>query len=156
MRSTVLIPSEASLEHISTKGITLVKQKLLFPTIYLLIKNFLTFLEAPIRRIKLMEDPNYNLIGKGMISKLAQVPLCRGDIYYADLSPIVGCEQGGVRPVLIIQNKWFFVSPLAHRLLLTISSHKQVTYPILFSSQLTFSSHTSSSVNMNSFKPSSG
>ena len=30
--------------------------------------------------------------------------LCRGDIYYADLSPIVGCEQGGVRPVLIIQN----------------------------------------------------
>ena len=28
----------------------------------------------------------------------------RGDIYYADLSPIVGCEQGGVRPVLIIQN----------------------------------------------------
>ncbi len=28
----------------------------------------------------------------------------RGDIYYADLSPIVGSEQGGVRPVLIIQN----------------------------------------------------
>lgn len=30
--------------------------------------------------------------------------LYRGDIYYADLSPVVGCEQGGVRPVLIIQN----------------------------------------------------
>lgn len=28
----------------------------------------------------------------------------RGDIYYADLSPVVGSEQGGVRPVLIIQN----------------------------------------------------
>lgn len=28
----------------------------------------------------------------------------RGDIYYADLSPVVGCEQGGVRPVLILQN----------------------------------------------------
>lgn len=28
----------------------------------------------------------------------------RGDIYYADLNPTVGCEQGGVRPVLIIQN----------------------------------------------------
>ncbi len=28
----------------------------------------------------------------------------RGDIYYADLSPIIGSEQGGVRPVLIIQN----------------------------------------------------
>lgn len=30
--------------------------------------------------------------------------LCRGDIYYADLSPVVGSEQGGVRPVLIVQN----------------------------------------------------
>ena len=28
----------------------------------------------------------------------------RGDIYYADLRPVVGSEQGGVRPVLIIQN----------------------------------------------------
>lgn len=28
----------------------------------------------------------------------------RGDLFYADLSPVVGSEQGGVRPVLIIQN----------------------------------------------------
>ncbi len=28
----------------------------------------------------------------------------RGDIFYADLSPVIGSEQGGVRPVLIIQN----------------------------------------------------
>ena len=28
----------------------------------------------------------------------------RGDIYYADLTPVIGCEQGGVRPVIIIQN----------------------------------------------------
>lgn len=28
----------------------------------------------------------------------------KGDIYYADLTPVVGCEQGGIRPVLIIQN----------------------------------------------------
>jgi mRNA interferase MazF len=28
----------------------------------------------------------------------------RGDIYYADLSPVIGSEQGGVRPVLIVQN----------------------------------------------------
>lgn len=28
----------------------------------------------------------------------------RGDIYYADLSPVVGSEQGGTRPVLIVQN----------------------------------------------------
>ncbi|MTI84427.1 MAG: type II toxin-antitoxin system PemK/MazF family toxin [Firmicutes bacterium] len=28
----------------------------------------------------------------------------RGDVYYADLSPVVGSEQGGTRPVLILQN----------------------------------------------------
>ena len=32
------------------------------------------------------------------------IPIRRGDIYYADLSPVVGSEQGGTRPVLIIQN----------------------------------------------------
>jgi mRNA interferase MazF len=31
-------------------------------------------------------------------------PIRRGDIFYADLSPVVGSEQGGLRPVLIIQN----------------------------------------------------
>ena len=30
--------------------------------------------------------------------------LKRGELYYADLSPVVGSEQGGVRPVLIVQN----------------------------------------------------
>ena len=29
----------------------------------------------------------------------------RGEIYYADLSPVVGSEQGGIRPVLIVQNE---------------------------------------------------
>ena len=28
----------------------------------------------------------------------------RGEIYFADLSPVVGSEQGGIRPVLVIQN----------------------------------------------------
>lgn len=28
----------------------------------------------------------------------------KGDIFYADLTPVIGCEQGGIRPVLIIQN----------------------------------------------------
>ena len=28
----------------------------------------------------------------------------RGDMYYADLSPVIGSEQGGIRPVLVIQN----------------------------------------------------
>jgi mRNA interferase MazF len=30
--------------------------------------------------------------------------VCRGDIFYVDFTPVVGCEQGGVRPALIIQN----------------------------------------------------
>ena len=30
--------------------------------------------------------------------------ILRGDIYFADLSPVIGSEQGGIRPVLIIQN----------------------------------------------------
>ena len=34
----------------------------------------------------------------------AKMSVKRGDIYYADLSPVVGSEQGGLRPVLIIQN----------------------------------------------------
>ena len=37
---------------------------------------------------------------KGMI----KMSVKRGEIYYADLSPVVGSEQGGIRPVLIVQN----------------------------------------------------
>ncbi len=33
-----------------------------------------------------------------------KVTVHRGEIYYADLSPVVGSEQGGMRPVLIVQN----------------------------------------------------
>jgi mRNA interferase MazF len=33
-----------------------------------------------------------------------RVEVRRGDIFYADLSPVVGSEQGGVRPVLVLQN----------------------------------------------------
>ena len=35
---------------------------------------------------------------------MSSVVIRRGDIYYADLRPVVGSEQGGIRPVLIIQN----------------------------------------------------
>lgn len=35
---------------------------------------------------------------------MIDVTVKRGDIYYADLSPVVGSEQGGIRPVLIVQN----------------------------------------------------
>lgn len=43
-----------------------------------------------------MNDNNYGYGYSGGIK--------RGDIFYADLSPVVGSEQGGLRPVLIIQN----------------------------------------------------
>lgn len=36
---------------------------------------------------------------KGVVSNLK-----RGDVYYADLRPVVGSEQGGIRPVVIVQN----------------------------------------------------
>ena len=48
-------------------------------------------LSEPKGRVKLKEQPSNNSIR-------------RGDIFYADLSPVVGSEQGGVRPVLIVQN----------------------------------------------------
>ena len=35
---------------------------------------------------------------------MIHVSVRRGDIFYADLSPVVGSEQGGLRPVLIVQN----------------------------------------------------
>ena len=35
---------------------------------------------------------------------MKELNIKRGDIYYADLSPVVGSEQGGIRPVLIVQN----------------------------------------------------
>ena len=38
------------------------------------------------------------------VRSVKTVNVHRGDIYYADLSPVVGSEQGGVRPVLIVQN----------------------------------------------------
>jgi len=42
------------------------------------------------------------LIDESLLGGLPMVQ--RGEIYYADLSPVVGSEQGGMRPVLIIQN----------------------------------------------------
>lgn len=45
------------------------------------------------------------IIQKGRLPKVSiNSDIKRGYLYYADLSPVVGSEQGGVRPVLIIQN----------------------------------------------------
>ena len=38
------------------------------------------------------------------VARWRHMEIRRGDIYYADLTPVVGCEQGGRRPVLVIQN----------------------------------------------------
>lgn len=45
-----------------------------------------------------------NTIKINPIEELCTMSIYRGEIYYADLSPVVGSEQGGVRPVLIVQN----------------------------------------------------
>ena len=50
---------------------------------------------------KYITTDNRGLPRKGMVN---EVNIKRGDIYYADLSPVVGSEQGGMRPVLIVQN----------------------------------------------------
>ena len=41
--------------------------------------------------------------GKMQIQRNQQIR--RGDVYYADLSPVIGSEQGGIRPVVILQNR---------------------------------------------------
>ena len=44
----------------------------------------------------------YNIVERTFASGSKMIK--RGEIYYADLSPVVGSEQGGVRPILIVQN----------------------------------------------------
>ena len=47
----------------------------------------------------------------------------RGDVYYADLSPVIGSEQGGVRPVVVVQNdkgnrysKTIIIAPISKKM----------------------------------------
>ena len=47
------------------------------------------------------EGNNENILINRSVKKLQ---IKRGDIFYADLSPVIGSEQGGLRPVLIVQN----------------------------------------------------
>ena len=49
---------------------------------------------------------SFFIVRRPMLEKkgLIIMSIKRGEIYYADLSPVVGSEQGGVRPVLIVQN----------------------------------------------------
>ena len=41
---------------------------------------------------------------RDLYSEVMLMQIKRGELYYADLSPVVGSEQGGVRPVLVVQN----------------------------------------------------
>ncbi|WP_456299437.1 type II toxin-antitoxin system PemK/MazF family toxin [Paramaledivibacter caminithermalis] len=41
---------------------------------------------------------------KSLLRSVSRLIIRRGDVFYADLSPVIGSEQGGVRPVLVIQN----------------------------------------------------
>lgn len=51
----------------------------------------------------LAEEEAENTLDR-LVSGVQRLIVKRGDVYFADLSPVVGSEQGGVRPVLIIQN----------------------------------------------------
>ena len=51
-----------------------------------------------------LKSSNETALNRQSPRRVINVTVKRGDIYYADLSPVVGSEQGGVRPVLIVQN----------------------------------------------------
>jgi mRNA interferase MazF len=50
------------------------------------------------------ERPHSFKTGEDTMTIKRTRPIQRGDIYYADLTPVTGSEQGGIRPVLILQN----------------------------------------------------
>ena len=58
----------------------------------------------PLFSKKMEETVMSTTIKTRTVQSALNVPVRRGDIFYADLSPVVGSEQGGLRPVLIIQN----------------------------------------------------
>lgn len=54
--------------------------------------------------LEVVKQTAKNWLSADFIWRVSKVIIRRGDIYYADLRPVVGSEQGGIRPVLIIQN----------------------------------------------------
>ena len=57
-----------------------------------------------IKKIVYTEEYLVIIIKKVRIRSVKIVIIKRGDVFYADLRPVIGSEQGGIRPVLIIQN----------------------------------------------------
>jgi mRNA interferase MazF len=67
---------------------------------------------------------------KGSIIMNDKKEIKRGEIYYADLSPVVGSEQGGVRPVIIIQNdKGNMFSPTTIVVTMSTKTKKKANLP---------------------------
>ena len=63
----------------------------------------------------------------------------RGEIYYADLSPVVGSEQGGYRPVIVLQNNkgnrystTVIIAPISSRLTKFVPSNMMISSPAIF------------------------
>ena len=48
--------------------------------------------------------PGPYVFTKTVWRSVSKVNVTRGDVFYADLNPVIGSEQGGIRPVLVIQN----------------------------------------------------
>ena len=57
-----------------------------------------------ISRLSVVNNKDERKIKSNVEMRVNRLNIRRGDIYYADLSPVVGSEQGGIRPVLIVQN----------------------------------------------------
>lgn len=67
----------------------------------------------------------------------------RGDLYYADLRLTLGCEQGGVRPVVILQNNTgnlhsptVIVAPITGKKKRYLPTHVNIEHPLLFKDSL--------------------
>ena len=68
---------------------------------FVVSKNCMT---KPMRNEGRITMKTARLLNSGKAKGEKEMNIKRGDIYYADLSPVVGSEQGGLRPVLIVQN----------------------------------------------------
>ena len=62
------------------------------------------YFSAAAGSLESLKSSNETALNRQSPRRVINVTVKRGDIYYADLSPVVGSEQGGVRPVLIVQN----------------------------------------------------
>lgn len=65
---------------------------------------FIKIVCVRISRLSIVNNKDVRKMKSNVEMRVNRLNIRRGDIYYADLSPVVGSEQGGIRPVLIVQN----------------------------------------------------